>query len=149
MYGSNIVYVEFYTICGCRHPLKVLPAPPTDKGGLLRLLPGAVDGSSEIPRVAAFGCYSPTADPGQEVASLSPILQLKKLRPRGRLGGSVSYVSDFGSGHDPAVCGFKLRVGLCADSSEPGACFRFCVSLSLPLPARALSLSLSLSLSQK
>ena len=42
--------------------------------------------------------------------------------------------------------------GLCTDSSEPGACFRFCVSLSLcPSPARArsLSLSLSLCLSQK
>ena len=32
----------------------------------------------------------------------------------------------------------------CADSSEPGACFGFCVSLSLCLsPARALSLLLS------
>ena len=31
---------------------------------------------------------------------------------------------------------------LCADSSEPGACFGFCVSLSLcPSPIRALSLS--------
>ena len=29
---------------------------------------------------------------------------------------------------------FEPRVGLCADSSEPGACFRFCGSLfSLPL----------------
>ena len=36
---------------------------------------------------------------------------------------------------------FEPRVGLCADSSEPGACFRFCVSLSLcPFPAHALSL---------
>ena len=31
------------------------------------------------------------------------------------------------------VCEFESRVGLCADSSEPGACFRFCVSLSLSL----------------
>ena len=29
---------------------------------------------------------------------------------------------------------FKPHVGLCADSSEPGACFRICVSLSLTLP---------------
>ena len=37
-------------------------------------------------------------------------------------------------------------IGLCADSSEPGACFRFCVSLSLcPSLAYAVSLSLSLS----
>ena len=58
----------------------------------------------------------------------------------GRLGGSVSEASDFGSGHDLTVCEFEPCVGLCADSSEPGACFGFCVSLSL---------SLSLSLSQK
>ena len=45
------------------------------------------------------------------------------------------------SGHE-----FEPRIGLCADSSEPGACFTFCVSLSLcPSPAHALSLSLSLS----
>uniref|UniRef100_A0A8C8Y7M8 Kinesin family member 13A n=1 Tax=Panthera leo TaxID=9689 RepID=A0A8C8Y7M8_PANLE len=43
-----------------------------------------------------------------------------KIGTWGRLGG-----------HDLTVREFKLRVGLCADSSEPGACFRFCVSLSL------------------
>ena len=38
--------------------------------------------------------------------------------------------------------GFEPHIGLCADSSEPGACIRFCVSLSLcPSPAHALSLS--------
>ena len=43
-----------------------------------------------------------------------------------------------------SVCGFELRIGLCADSSEPGACFQFCVSLSLcPSPAHALSLSVA------
>ena len=40
----------------------------------------------------------------------------------------------------------KSQVGLCADSSEPGACFGFCVALSLcvsPTPTvHALSLSL-------
>ena len=36
--------------------------------------------------------------------------------------------------------------GLCTDSSEPGACFGFCLLLSLPLPCL---LSLSFSLSQK
>ena len=41
-----------------------------------------------------------------------------------------------------AVGGFKPRVRLCADSSEPGARFGFCVSLSLyPSPAHTLSLS--------
>ena len=42
------------------------------------------------------------------------------------------------------VHGFEPHVWLCADSSEPGPCFRFCVSLSLcSSPAHALSLSLS------
>ena len=60
----------------------------------------------------------------------------------GHLGGSVGLVSDFSSGHDLTVRGLEPHVRLCADSSEPGACFRFCVSLSLcPKPARALSLS--------
>ena len=44
-------------------------------------------------------------------------------------------------GHDLAVREFEPRVGLWADGSEPGACFRFCVSLSLPLP-RSCSVSL-------
>ena len=35
-------------------------------------------------------------------------------------------MSDFGSGHDLTVRGFEPHVGLCADSSEPGACFGFC-----------------------
>ena len=57
----------------------------------------------------------------------------------GRLGGSLGRASDFSSGHDLAVCGFEPRVGLCADSSEPGACFGFCLLLSLPHPTCALS----------
>ena len=45
-------------------------------------------------------------------------------------------------GHDPPVREFEPRVRLKADGSEPGACFRFCVSLSLcPSPVHALSLS--------
>ena len=45
---------------------------------------------------------------------------------------------DFGSGRGEC----EPRVGLCADGSEPGACFGFCVSLSLcPSPTRVLSLS--------
>ena len=50
--------------------------------------------------------------------------------------------SDFDPRHDLTVCEFEPRVGLWADGSEPGACFRFCVSLSLcPSPVHALSLS--------
>ena len=39
--------------------------------------------------------------------------------------------ASFGSGHDLTVCEFKPHVGLCVDSSQPGTCFRFRVSLSL------------------
>ena len=65
----------------------------------------------------------------------------------GRLGGSVTWASNFSSGHDFTVRGFEPRIGFCADRSEPGACFWFCVSLSL-LSAPPL-LTLSLSVSQK
>ena len=52
--------------------------------------------------------------------------------------------SDSCSGHDLVVHGFKPHIGLCADSSEPGACFMDSVSPSLrPSPAHSLSLSLS------
>ena len=45
-------------------------------------------------------------------------------------------------GHDLTVREFEPCVRLWADGSEPGACFRFCVSLSLcPSPVHALSLS--------
>ena len=63
----------------------------------------------------------------------------------GRLGGSVGWVSNFGLGRDLPVREFEPRVGLCANSSEPGACFGFCVSLSLCF-SRACALSLCLSL---
>ena len=49
----------------------------------------------------------------------------------GAPGGLSRLSTDFGSGHDLTVREFEPRVGLCADSSEPGACFRFCVCLSL------------------
>ena len=58
------------------------------------------------------------------------------------VGGSVGSASDFGSGHDLTVHRCEPRVGLCADSSEPGTRFGVCVSLSLcPSPAHALFLS--------
>ena len=53
---------------------------------------------------------------------------------------------NFSSGHDLTVREFEPCVRLCADSSEPGACFRFCVSLSLSDPPLFM---LCLSLSQK
>ena len=71
---------------------------------------------------------------------------LKSWTDLGCLGGSVGWASNFSSGHDLAVCEFEPCVGLCADSSEPGACYRFCVSLSLSDPPPFM---LCLSLSQK
>ena len=63
---------------------------------------------------------------------------------QGRLGGSVGLASDFGSGHDLTVEELEPRVRLCADSSEPEACFGFHVSLShRPSFTHALSLSVS------
>ena len=39
--------------------------------------------------------------------------------------------------------GLSSAISLCADNSQPGACFRFCLPLFLcPTPACALSLSL-------
>ena len=49
----------------------------------------------------------------------------------GCLGGSVGLASNFGSGHDLTVCEVEPRVRLCADSLEPGACFRSIVCLPL------------------
>ena len=53
----------------------------------------------------------------------------------------------FGSGHDLTVPEFGSRIGLCADSSEPGAWSLLpilCLPLSLPLPHKH-SVSLCLS----
>ena len=76
-------------------------------------------------------------------------MSLKKLG-MGLLGGSVCWANYFSSGHDLVGHGFEPYIGLDADSSEPGACFRCCVSLPLcPFPARPLSPSLPLSLSKK
>ena len=60
----------------------------------------------------------------------------------GCLGGSVSWASNFGSGHD--LMDSRVWAPHRALSWQLGACFRFCVSLSLcPSPAHAVALSLS------
>ena len=65
-----------------------------------------------------------------------------KKSPGGAPGWRSRLSVRFQTGHDLAVHGFEPRVGLWADGSEPGACFRFCVSLSVcPSPVHALSLS--------
>ena len=71
---------------------------------------------------------------------------------RGAPGRLSGWASDFGSSHDLEVPEFKPRIRLCADSSEPGVSFGFCLPLSLSLPdswVSTLSLSLSLFLSLK
>ena len=52
------------------------------------------------------------------------------------LGSSVSWAVDCISGHDLVVCEFKPRIGLYADSSEPGwsLLWILCLPLSLLLP---------------
>ena len=87
------------------------------------------------------GCPTPTFNKGEKLRSFGGSVLLIATRMillkgtlEGRLGGSVGWAADYGSGHDLAVRGFEPRVGLCADSSEPGACLGFWVSLSLSLP---------------
>ena len=78
------------------------------------------------------------------IALLDVYSKNAKIQIQGHFGGSVGKASGFSSGHDLVVCEFKPSVGLCADSSEPGACFRFCVSPSLcPSHAHALSVCVS------
>ena len=103
--------------------------------------------------------YSSHTDPfsgqvgeGRPKLNSSPVKS--SLKNGNKEGGAwvtqLSVQLDLGSGHRLTALEIKPRVRLCADSSEPGACFRICVSLSLcPSPTHALSLSLSLSLSKK
>ena len=65
--------------------------------------------------------------------------RVSKQEVEGRLGGSVREASNFSSGQDLMAPGFKPCIGLCVDSSEPGACFRLCISLSTLPRSRSLS----------
>ena len=105
---------------------------------------------------ASFCCFKPqslycfvTAALGNDYSNVyfpndRCLRHIKTSHKLGRLGGSVGWMSNFGSGHDLTVCEFEPRVQLYADGSKPGACFGFCVFLSL-----SLSQSLWVSLSQK
>ena len=67
-----------------------------------------------------------------------------KNHPEGAPGWRSRLSIRLQPGHDLTVREFQPRVRLWADGSQPGACFRFCVSLSLcPSPVHALSLSVS------
>ena len=68
---------------------------------------------------------------------------IKLLR---HLVGSMGWAPDFGLGHDLTVREFKPHVVPCADSSEPGTCFKLCLPLFLPVPCSHL---VSLSLKNK
>ena len=87
----------------------------------------------------------PACSPGLGLLwRLNFLLQISRFKNAGHgAPGWRSWLSvRLQPGHDLAVREFEPRVGLWADGSEPGACFRFCVSLSLcPSPVRALSLS--------
>ena len=64
-----------------------------------------------------------------------------KNRNTGAPGWLCWLSTDFSSGHDLTVHERKPHVRLCADSSEPGTWFGFCVSLSLcPSSAHTLSI---------
>ena len=54
---------------------------------------------------------------------------------RGHLGGSVSYASAFGLGHDPRVLGSSPALGslLSGESASPSACVSASLSLSVSL----------------
>ena len=85
-------------------------------------------------------CPSPVHALSLSVPKINKTLK-KKLKKRGAWVAQ-SVKRRLQSGHDLTVREFEPRVWLWADGSEPGACFRFCVSLSLcPSPVHALSLS--------
>ena len=73
-----------------------------------------------------------------QACQLSP--PIRASRP-GHLSGSVSWASDFGSGHDLMVHEFKLHIGLIAVNTEP--------ALDPLSPSLSLSHSRSVCLSQK
>ena len=88
------------------------------------------------------GMLPATEEKGMFAETLCGVGLDENASHEGRLGGPVGWAFDSGSGHDLTVHGFEPRVGLRTDSVEPGACFRFCVSLSLcSSPTRSLSLS--------
>ena len=79
----------------------------------------------------------------------SLVMKVRKFNSAGSPGWLSRLSIDCGSGHDLTVHWFEPHVGLCADSSKPGVCYRYYVSLSLSAPPVSLSLFLFLSLSQK
>ena len=62
------------------------------------------------------------------------VMRLRNIPSLGAPGWLSQLSVRLHSGHDLAIREFEPRVGLWADGSEPGACFRFCLPLSLPLP---------------
>ena len=73
----------------------------------------------------------------------SPLSHDSQCWPHNRLLRKQTTEHLSGSGHDLAVRGFEPCIRLCADSSEPGACFRYSVPLSLCTSPCSLCVSLS------
>ena len=75
----------------------------------------------QVPQLCPVSCFHCSLE--QNMRFISTIV-------KGGAPGGLSQLSvRLGSGHALPVCEFEPRVGLCADSSEPGACFGFCDSL--------------------
>ena len=49
------------------------------------------------------------------------IMHVKHKNVQRSLGGSVSWASDFSSGHDLPVCEFKPHIRCCADRAQPAS----------------------------
>ena len=94
------------------------------------------------------GCISQLSHPNAvwQITNISVAFNNKHLL--GRLSGSVGWASDFSSGHDLTVCGFKPHIGaLCWQLRAWSLLWILCLPLSMPLPTCALSVCVSLSLS--
>ena len=87
--------------------------------------------------VLTAGSLEPVLDSASPSLAVRPLLMLcfslslKKWIKTGAPGWLSRLSVRLRSGHDLAIHVFEPRIRPCADSSEPGACFRFCVSLSL------------------
>ena len=99
-----------------------------------RVIPNSIDHKSQV---KAFVLNSQILEDESGMMTI----MFKNALYQGQLCGSVG-LSDFGLGHDLVVHEFEPHIRLCANSSEPGVCFGFCVSLSL-CPSLACTLSLS------
>ena len=124
------------------------PEPLANPSFSCPFLPNILKQWSRLPDPLSSSFTSPLSTCESDVCSETLVFGLTNCFLNARTGGAWVAQSlrrptlGFCSGRDLTVCEFEPRVGLCADGSEPGACFGFWVSLSLcPSPVHALSLS--------